>query len=124
LLTDSEFELGIDGQGYDAAAVRAYGAGAGILSTFEVRNSDFTGADADCGSQGGGRAVLYIEDSYVDMDNLDIGQNSYGILLKSSSGSFTNSVIDVKCNAIDTNSLKTTGNIEHTLQVTGNTITT
>ncbi len=124
LLTDSDFELGIDGQGYDAAAVRAYGAGAGILSTFEVKNSDFTGADADCGSQGGGRAVLYIEDSYVDMDNLDIGQNSYGILLKSSSGSFTNSVIDVKCNAIDTNSLKTTGNIEHTLQVTGNTITT
>ena len=60
LLTDSSFELGIDGQGYDAAAVRAYGAGAGILSTFEVKNSDFVGADADCGQQGGGRAVIYI----------------------------------------------------------------
>ncbi len=123
-LTDSTFELGIDGRGYDAAAVRAYGAGAGILSTFEVKNSVFTGADADCGQQGGGRAVIFIEDSYIDMDNLDVKQNSYGILMKSSSGSLTNSVVDVKCNAIDTNSLKTTGNIQHTLEVKDNTITT
>ena len=123
-LVDSTFELGIDGRGYDAAAVRAYGAGAGILSTFEVKNSEFTGNDADCGQQGGGRAVVFIEDSYIDMDYLDITQNSYGILMKSSSGSLTNSNIDVKCNAIDTNSLKTTGNIEHTLVVSDNTITT
>ena len=124
LLEDSTFELGIDGQGYDAAAVRAYDAGAGILSTFRIKNSEFTGNDADCGQQGGGRAVLYIENSYIDMDNLDIKDNSYGILMKSSSGSFTNSQVDVKCNAIDTNSLKTTGNIEHTLEVTNNDITT
>ena len=123
LLTDSSFELGIDGQGYDAAAVRAYGAGAGILSTFEVKNSDFVGVDTDCGQQGGGRAVIYIEDSYIDMDNLDISQNSYGILMKSSSGTLSNSDIDVKCNAVDTNSLKTTGIIEHTLEVNNNIIT-
>ena len=124
LLTDSTFELGVDGQGYDAAAVRAYDAGAGILSTFEVKNSEFTGNDADCGQQGGGRAVIYIENSYIDMDNLDIKDNSYGILMKSSSGTLTNSQIDVKCNAVDTNSLKKTGNIEHTLEINDNTITT
>ena len=44
--------------------------------------------------------------------------------MKSSSGSLTNSDINVKCNAVDTNSLKTTGLIEHTLEVNGNTITT
>ena len=124
LLTESTFELGIDGQGYDAAAVRAYAAGAGILSTFEIKDSTFTGADADCGQQGGGRAVIYIEDSYIDMDNLDVKDNSYGILMKSSSGSLTNSKIEVKCNAVDTNSLKTTGIIEHTLEVNNNIITT
>ena len=124
VLSESTFELGIDGQGYDAAAVRAYDAGAGILSTFEVRNSTFTGNDADCGNQGGGRAVIYIENSYIDMDALDINDNSYGILMKSSSGSLTNSKIDVKCNAVDTNSLKTTGDIEHTLEVSNNEITT
>ena len=124
LLTDSTFELGVDGQGYDAAAVRAYDAGAGILSTFEVKNSAFTGNDADCGQQGGGRAVIYIENSYIDMDNLDIKDNAYGVLMKSSSGTLTNSKIEVKCNAVDTNSLKTTGNIEHTLEVNNNDITT
>lgn len=124
LLTDSTFELGVDGQGYDAAAVRAYDAGAGILSTFEVKDSTFTGNDADCGQQGGGRAVIYIENSYIDMDNLDIKDNAYGVLMKSSSGTLTNSKLDVKCNAVDTNSLKTTGIIEHTLEVNNNDITT
>ena len=124
LLTDSTFELGVDGQGYDAAAVRAYDAGAGILSTFEVKNSAFTGNDADCGQQGGGRAVIYIENSYIDMDNLDIKDNAYGVLMKSSSGTLTNSKIEVKCNAVDTNSLKKTGIIEHTLEVNNNDITT
>ena len=124
VITDSEFELGIDGQGYDAAAVRAYGAGAGIISTFQLKTSTFVGNDADCGQQGGGRAVIYVEDSYIDMDDLTIGQNSYGLLLKSSSGSLTNSDINVKCNAIDTNSLKTTGSIEHTLIVNDNVIET
>ena len=124
LLTQSTFELGVDGQGYDAAAVRAYDAGAGILSTFEIENSTFTGNDADCGQQGGGRAVIYIENSYIDMDNLTINDNAYGVLMKSSSGTLTESTIDVKCNAVDTNSLKTTGNIEHTLEVNNNDITT
>ena len=47
-----------------------------------MKNSEFTGNDADCGQQGGGRAVIYIENSYIDMDNLDIKDNSYGILMK------------------------------------------
>ena len=85
------------------------GAGAGIVSTFQLKTSSFVGNDADCGQQGGGRAVIYVEDSYIDMDDLTISQNSYGLLLKSSSGSLTNSDITVKCNAVDTNSLKTTG---------------
>ena len=123
-LTESEFSLGVDGQGYDAAAVRAYGAGAGILSTFKVEKSLFTGNDADCGQQGGGRAVIFIEDSYIDMDDLEIKDNSYGVLMKQSSGSLTGSEITVKCNAIDTNSLKTTGTIDHLLTVNNNIITT
>jgi len=123
-ITDSTFTLGNDGQGYDAAAIRGYGAGAGILSALTIERSSFTGNDADCGQQGGGRAVIFIEDSYVDIDDVEITQNSYGILLKQSSGTFTNSDVTVKCNAIDTNSLKTTGNIEHTLLVNNNVITT
>ena len=123
-LTESTFENGIDGRDYNAAAVRAYDAGAGILSTFAITNSVITGDDADCGNQGGGLHVMFIEDSYIDMDDLEIKDASYGIYMKSSSGTLTNSDITIKCNAVDTNSLKTTGNIEHTLEVNNNIITT
>lgn len=123
-ITDSTFVVGVDGQGYDAASILGYGAGAGIISTFRIESSSFTGNDADCGQQGGGRAVIYIEDSYVDVDDVDISQNAYGVLMKRSSGTFTNSEVTVKCNAIDTNSLKTTGTIEHTLVFNNNVITT
>ena len=67
---------------------------------------------------------MFIEDSYIDMDDLEIKDASYGIYMKSSSGTLTNSDITIKCNAVDTNSLKTTGNIEHTLEVNNNIITT
>ena len=125
LIKDSTFSLGIDGNGYDAAAVRAYGAGAGILGTMRIQNSDFTGnADADCGQQGGGRSLIYVESSYIDLSNLDIKDNAYGLFLKESSGSLTDSTINVKCSGIDTNSHKVTGTINHTLIINDNTITT
>ena len=124
-LQDSEFQNGIDGNGYDASAVRAYNAGAGILATVNVKNSKFTGdTEPDCSTQGGGRTVMFMEDSYINLDNLDIGENSFGVFLKGTSGWLTNSTFDVKCNAIDTNSHKETGTIRHTLNVVNNVITT
>jgi hypothetical protein len=124
-LADSEFTLGVDGNGYDAAAVRAYGAGAGILATVNVRNSEFTGnPEPDCSQQGGGRTVIFIEESYINIDNIEVKDNSQGVFLKGTSGWLTNSTINVKCNAIDTNSHKETGNIKHTLNIYDNVITT
>jgi hypothetical protein len=124
-LQDSTFNIGVDGNGYDAAAVRAYGAGAGILATVNVRNSVFTGdTEPDCSNQGGGRVVIFMEESYINLDNLEIKDNSQGVFLKGTSGWFTNSTIDVKCNAIDTNSHKETGTIRHTLNIQDNIITT
>ena len=124
MISESEFSNGIDEQTFKASAVRAYGAGAGILSTFTLESSVFTGDDADCGQQGGGLSVLVIEDSYVDMDDLEIKDSSYGVLMERSSGSLTNSEITTKCNAVDTNSLKTTGTINHQLNVNNNILTT
>jgi hypothetical protein len=122
-ISDSTFTLGVDGNGYDAAAVRAYGAGAGILATMEVSNSVFTGdTAAECGNDG--RSLIYVESSYVDFSDLEIKDNSYGFFMKESSGSITDSVIDVKCSGIDTNSHKVTGTINHTLVINDNTITT
>jgi len=124
MISESEFSNGIDEQTFKASAVRAYGAGAGILSTFTLESSVFTGDDADCGQQGGGLSVLVIEDSYVDMDDLEIKDSSYGVLMERSSGSLINSEITTKCNAVDTNLLKTTGTINHQLNVNNNILTT
>ena len=124
-IRDSTFTLGDDGRGYDAAAVRAYEAGAGILSSLTITGSTFTGnTQAQCGQQGGGRVLIYAESSYISMDNLDIKDNAYGAFFKGSSGSFGNSSINVLCNAIDTNSYKTTGDFAHTLYLDNNVITT
>jgi len=125
LISDSTFTLGIDGNGYDAAAVRAYGAGAGILGTMRIQDSVFTGTtEPDCGQQGGGRSLIYVESSYIDLTGLTLNDNSYGLFLKQSSGSLSNSSINVKCSGIDTNSHKVTGTINHTLYLNDNTITT
>ncbi len=123
-IRDSTFTLGDDGRGYDASAVRAYDAGAGILSTLTITGSTFTGdTEAQCG-QGGGIGLIYAESSYVTLDNLELKENGYGVFLKQSSGSFGNSTIDTKCNAIDTNAYKATGNFAHTLYLDNNVITT
>jgi len=124
-LKDSSFTLGVDGREYDAAAVRAYGAGAGILATFKIENSVFTGDNSkDCGQQGGGRSLIYLENSYIGLDNLDVKDNTYGLFLKGSSGWLANSTVTTKCNAIDTNSHKETGNIKHTLSIDDTVIVT
>ena len=121
-ITDSTFTLGIDGNGFDAAAVRAYGAGAGILGTMKISDSVFTGTtEPSCDSA---QSMIYIESSYIDLSGLDISENAQGVYLEDSSGSLTNSTLDVKCNGIDTNSHKVTGTITHTLYLNDNTITT
>ena len=124
-LTDSTFVVGTDGEGWDASAIRAYGSGTGILSTFTIRDSSFTGSNADdCSSQSGGRSVLFIEDSYIDLQTLSISNNAYGMFLSMTSGSVSDTTIDVQCNGIDTNGYKSTGSINHWLKVTNNSITT
>jgi len=124
-ISDSEFTLGVDENEYKAASVQAYGAGLGILSTFELRDSVFTGdTEATCGNQGGGFSVVYAEESYIRMDGLDISDNAYGVFLRRSSGWMENSDVDVLCNGLDTNGYKVTGDVEHTLYINDNVFTT
>ena len=125
IISNSEFTIGVDGRGFNGAAIETLGAGLGILSAMEVRTSTFTGdTEAQCGNQGGGRSLIYTEDSYINMEQLDIRDNAYGIFLRGSSGSFTNSTVDVLCSGVDTNSFKQTGEINHILYINDNEITT
>ena len=117
------FEVGVDGQGYQGAAIQAYGAGAGLV-VMKILNSAFTGEDeSDCGNSGGGRSAIYLQDSFVRMDTISISQNTYGAFLRSSSGYLTNSTITTKCNAIDTNSHLSTNDQNYTFVISDNQIT-
>lgn len=121
-IRDSTFTLGVDGLGYNGPGVESFNAGAGILSRFTVTGSEFTGdPSASCRD---GISLIYAENSFVDFDALDIKENSQGVFLRGSSGSFGNSTFDVECNGIDTNSYKTTGDYAHTLYLDNNVITT
>ena len=121
-IDEGTFVVGVDGQGYQGAAVQAYGAGAGLV-VMQILNSDFTGTEEDCGTQSEGRSAVYLEDSFILMDNIDISQNSYGAFLRSSSGYLTNSSITTKCNAVDTNSHLVTNGQNQTFVISDNTIT-
>ena len=94
-LDGGTFVVGVDEQGYQGAAIQAYGAGAGLV-VMQVLNSAFTGEETDCGAQGGGRSAIYLENSFVRMDTLTVSENSYGAFLRSSSGYLTNSTITTK----------------------------
>ena len=121
-IRDSTFTLGVDGLGYNGPGVESFNAGAGILSRFTITNSEFTGdPSASCND---GISLIYAENSFVDFDTLDVKENSQGVFLRGSSGSFGNSTFDVGCNGIDTNSYKTTGDVTHTLHLDNNVITT
>lgn len=121
-LDGGTFVVGTDGQGYQGAAIQAYGAGAGLV-VMQILNSAFTGAETDCGQQGGGRSAIYLENSFVRMDTVSVTENSYGAFLRSSSGYLTNSTITTKCNAIDTNSHLVTNGQQYTFVISDNTIT-
>lgn len=121
-LDGGTFVVGTDGQGYQGAAIQAYGAGAGLV-VMQILNSAFTGEETDCGQQGGGRSAIYLENSFVRMDTVSITENSYGAFLRSSSGYLTNSTINTKCNAIDTNSHLVTNGQQYTFVISDNTIT-
>ena len=121
-LDGGTFVVGVDEQGYQGAAIQAYGAGAGLV-VMQVLNSAFTGEETDCGAQGGGRSAIYLENSFVRMDTLTVSENSYGAFLRSSSGYLTNSTITTKCNAVDTNSHLSANDQDYTFVISDNTIT-
>ena len=118
-ITDSTFSVGVDGRGYVGPAVSAYGAGVGVLSAFNLRSSTFSGTDNGCGQQDGGMSTIWIEDTFLDFESLTVGAADFGIYLSQSSGELSSSDFNVKCNGIDTNSHKRTGDVSYPLNLDG-----
>ena len=129
-ISDSTFTLGVDENGYHGPAIQALNAGKGILGSLTIRNSDLSApsgspsADATCDTGQPGRAAMYVENSDINIDTITVSDNSQGVFFKASSGQLINSIFDVTCNAIDTNSYKTTTDASFVMTINNNSITT
>ena len=125
-ISDSTFTLGVDAYSLGKrSAIDALGAGAGISDPVLISGSSFTGdSEGSCGNSGSGIQMIYADNSYISIDDISITDNGYGAFFKQSSGSITNSAIDINCAAVNTNGFKQTGSIKHTLVIDDNTLTT
>ena len=119
-----EFTVGDDATSLVGSAIQAYGAGS-TIQPLSIIAPVFTGTANGCGQNDDGRHVLWVEESYVDIQNAVIASGDYGIRLDNSAGSVTSATISTTCNGIDVNNKKTAGNnVAYKLTVANNKITT
>ncbi len=128
-ISDSTLTLGVDGRNYHGPALEAHNAGKGILGALTIRSTTISGgnspsAGATCDSGQPGRSAMYFSNSDVDIDFVTVQDNSQGLFFQSSSGRITDSSITVTCNAVDTNSVKTSTNASTAMYIFNNTIET
>ncbi|MDG1524443.1 MAG: hypothetical protein P8Q90_00005, partial [Candidatus Thalassarchaeaceae archaeon] len=123
-IVGGEFTVGDDDTSLVGSAIQAYGAGSAI-QPLSIIAPIFTGTANGCGQNDDGRHVLWVEESYVDIQYAVIGSGDYGIRLDDSAGTVTSSTISTTCNGIDVNSKKTSGNnVAYKLTVADNKVTT
>ncbi|MDP7328211.1 MAG: Ig-like domain-containing protein [Candidatus Thalassarchaeaceae archaeon] len=123
-IVGGEFTVGDDATSLIGSAIQAYGAGSPI-QPLSILSPVFTGTDKGCGQSDDGRHVLWVEESYVDIQYAVITNGDYGIRLDDSAGHVNSSTIDTTCNGIDVNNKKTAGNnAAYKLSVNNNKITT
>ena len=112
-----------DESGVDGPAVQIYSSGTPITPLI-MSSPDLVGSDNGCGNNAGGKPTVWVEDAFIEIDDAEIGVGDYGISLRYSSGSITNSEISVNCNGIDIYSLKSVGQVDYYNTITGNEIVT
>ena len=123
-IVGGEFTVGDDETSLVGSAIQAYGAGSSI-QPLSITAPVFTGTANGCGQNEDGRHVLWVEESYVDIQYAVVASGDYGIRLDDSAGSVTSATISTTCNGIDVNNKKTAGNnVAYKLTVANNKVTT
>ena len=112
-----------DESGVDGPAVQIYSSGTPITPLI-MSSPELVGSDNGCGNNAGGKPTVWVEDAFIEIDDAEIGIGDYGISLRYSSGSITNSEISVNCNGIDIYSLKSVGQADYYNTISGNEIVT
>ena len=112
-----------DQSGVGGSAVQIYGSGTQI-SPLVMNSPFFIGTDNGCGNNDGGRPTLWAEGTFIEINDATVNTGDYGFALVSSSGSLTNSDINVNCNGVDINGIKSVQGVDFTIEIGNNEITT
>lgn len=105
------------------SAISVYGSGTSV-SPLVMNSPFFIGTDNGCGNNDGGRPTLWAEDTFIEINDATVNTGDYGFALISSSGSVTNSDINVNCNGIDINGIKSVQGVKFLIDIGNNEITT
>ena len=98
IFVDGTYIAGNDQKsGVGGSAVQIYGSGTQVTPL--VMNSPlFVGTDNGCGNNDGGRPTLWAQETFIEINDATVNTGDYGFAFVSSSGSLTNSDINVNCN--------------------------
>tara|TARA_Y100000588_G_scaffold157703_1_gene171669 strand:+ start:16119 stop:20387 length:4269 start_codon:yes stop_codon:yes gene_type:complete len=119
-----QFAVGVDeSRSIVGAALQIYSSGSSV-SPFLLSDISLTGTDNGCGNRDGGRATIWAENSFVEIENAEIVSGDFGLGLWTSAGSVKNTVINVNCNGIDINGKKAVGSTSFDFDISDNEITT
>ena len=113
---DAESDVG-------GSAVQIYGSGTHI-SPLVMDSPSFVGTDNGCGQRDGGRPTVWAENTFIEINNANVGIGDYGFSLINSAGHVTNSVLGVNCNAIEINGHKAIQGVDYEFSISNNEITT
>ena len=124
IFVDGTYIAGNDQKsGVGGSAVQIYGSGTQVTPL--VMNSPlFVGTDNGCGNNDGGRPTLWAQETFIEINDATVNTGDYGFAFVSSSGSLTNSDINVNCNGVDINGVKAIQGVAYTFEVGNNEIET
>jgi hypothetical protein len=104
-------------------ALQIYSSGSSI-TPFTLSDITLSSTNNGCGTRDRGRAAIWAEKSFIEIDNAEITDGDFGFSLRTSAGSVTNSTASVNCNGIDINGKKSIGSVYYDFEISNNVITT
>ena len=104
-------------------ALQIYSSGSSI-TPFTLSDITLSSTNNGCGNRDRGRAAIWAEKSFVEINNAEITDGDFGFSLRTSAGSVTNSSANVNCNGIDVNGKKSIGSVYYDFEISDNVITT
>ncbi len=125
ILIDGSFTVGNDEESnVGGSALQIYSSGTSV-APFTLNNPFFKdGTEKGCQNNDGGRSALWAQQSFVNIDDADIGLGDFGVTFRDTAGKITNSTINVNCVGISVQGKRTVSGNSFGLDIYNNDIIT